>query len=110
MRKKRVDKNQLEVVGQLRGLGFSVVHLHTLGHGVPDLIVSMNGFNLLVELKSSGGKLTKDEKDFHETFTGGICVAFNTKDVVDGFSQYLETLDYQRQKTEETLLRLKRLL
>lgn len=64
---KRVDSNQSAMVGVLRKAGLHVVHLHALGKGVPDILVS--GYHhglgvvvaLLVEIKTATGKLTPDE-------------------------------------------------
>ncbi len=89
--KKRVDSNQKQVVQELRELGYSVALTHIIGNGFPDFLVAKDGFSVPVELKSEGGKLTKDEEDFHKNFTGTIVIAFNTQDVVDGFNKYINT-------------------
>lgn len=107
---KKIDKNQNQVVKELRELGFSVPLTHTIGKGFPDFVVGFAGYNLLVELKSNGGKLTKDEKDFHKSFTGTVVTCFNTQDVIDELVKYIETSCVKKEQTEETLLRLKLLL
>ena len=58
MRAAKVDKNQTEIVEAFRKLGFSVQHLHTVGGGVPDLLVGRGGINLLVEVKDGGKSQT----------------------------------------------------
>ena len=84
MRVRKVDGNQPETVAYLRQLGWSVVHLHTLGHGVPDLLCAkrMHGipWACLVELKIPGAKLTKDEQRFAEEYTGPMIVAYGPED------------------------------
>lgn len=89
MRVRRVDANQPEVVKFLRSKGWFVTFLHTLGKGVPDLMVSrrMHGvpFCCLVEIKDgakppSKQKLTKDETSFAEAYTGPLVVALSGED------------------------------
>lgn len=61
----RVDGNQREIVLGLRQLGALVLHLHTLGRGVPDLLIYFRGRFYLMEVKTRTGKLTPDESVFH---------------------------------------------
>ena len=76
---KRADANQAEIVKALRDIGATVQHLHTLGHGCPDLLVGIRGINLLLEVKD-GGKpqsrrsLTDDEREWHEAWRGQVCI------------------------------------
>ena len=90
---KRVDSNQKQVVQELRDLGFSVALTYQLGKGFPDFVVGFNDlFNIPVELKSKGGKLTEDEIEFHKNYKGYIIIAFSTEDVIDGIRIYIELL------------------
>lgn len=61
----RVDANQKAIVTGLRKLGALVLHLHTLGHGAPDLLVQFRGVLYLMEIKTLTGTLTPDEVKFH---------------------------------------------
>lgn len=66
----RVDSNQPEIVAKLREYGCLVLHLHTLGRGVPDICVGYGGRNYLFEIKDprkppSQRRLTKDENEWH---------------------------------------------
>lgn len=45
--KKRVDRNQPEIVDALRKAGASVGHTHSLGHGFPDIVVGLQGLTLV---------------------------------------------------------------
>lgn len=70
----RVDRNQPEIVAELRERDYIVVHLHTLGKGVPDILVGGPHFLtgqcewLLVEIKSSdSAELTEQEAEFWQT-------------------------------------------
>jgi hypothetical protein len=70
----RVDSNQSIIVAALRAAGASVLHLHTVGHGCPDLAVGHAGRNYLVEIKRGTAKLTPDEQRFHSEWRGVVHV------------------------------------
>ena len=77
MRAKRVDDNQQEIVKQIRRLGITVLHLHTIGKGCPDLLLGFKNKNFLIELKdskktTSRKKLTDDETIFFNTWRGQV--------------------------------------
>lgn len=77
MRAKRVDDNQKVIVRQLRQLGVSVQHLHTVGDGCPDLLLGFRDKNYLIELKDarkkpSAKKLTPDEEIFFNDWRGQV--------------------------------------
>lgn len=95
---KRTDKNQPKIVEQLRAIGCTVQHLHTVGQGCPDLLVGfvkkgVNGgkFNFLFEIKDplqppSKRKLTPDEKVFHESWRGQV-------DIIETFDDALKIIN-----------------
>lgn len=69
----RVDDNQSEIVEALRAAGALVQPLHTVGGGVPDLLVAYRGTWYMIEIKDgskppSRRKLTDDERRWHDTF------------------------------------------
>jgi len=75
----RVDGNHTEIVKALRDAGASVRSLAQVGHGTPDLLVGWRGRNFLFEVKDPARKpserqLTTDEKAFHYTWRGQVCV------------------------------------
>lgn len=80
MTAKRVDQNQREIVEALRRVGASVEHIHMVGHGVPDLMVGYfsaatgRHITIAMEVKMPGGKLTKDELEWHYNWRGLACV------------------------------------
>lgn len=88
MRAKRTDDNQREIVKQLRQIpGVSVLHLHTVGKGCPDLAVGRGGITYLIEIKDgkksvSRKRLTDDENDFHSKWTGHVAVAESVTDIL----------------------------
>ncbi len=78
-RRARVDANQPAIVRALRELGATVLHLHAVGHGCPDLLVGWKGSNFLLEVKDptkkpSQRQLTEDEKAIHLAWQGQIAV------------------------------------
>lgn len=75
----RVDQNQEEIVKALRDAGASVQSLAAVGKGVPDLLVSINGLNLLMEVKDgnkpkSAQRLTEEQIKWHGAWQGQVCV------------------------------------
>lgn len=81
MRAANVDRNQSSVVKHFRELGASVTHLHSVGGGVPDLVVGYNGENYMVEVKSPRGKLNEKQVEYFNNWNGQICVIRTNKEV-----------------------------
>ena len=87
MRAAKVDANQKQIVEDLRNAGYGVAHLHTVGNGIPDILVGINGKNYLFEIKDpsqppSKQRLTKKEKEFFETWLGHVDVAHTAEDIM----------------------------
>lgn len=87
-RQKRVDRNQPEIVKDLRELGYSVLHLHMVGKGAPDICVGAFGLNFLFEIKDpdkfpSQRDLTDDEKEFFDGWTGQVHKVETTKEITE---------------------------
>jgi hypothetical protein len=87
MRKARVDANQAEIVQALRLAGCTIQHLHTVGHGCPDLLVGIAGVNYLLEVKDgqkppSKRKLTPDEIAWHEQWSGQVAIVYNVDEAL----------------------------
>lgn len=80
MRKRgKVDANQSLIVETLRKAGATVKSLASLGNGAPDLLVGFRRQNWIMEVKDpsqppSKRRLTDDEKAFHLSWQGQICV------------------------------------
>jgi len=86
---KRVDKNQAEIVTALRKLGFSVLHLHEVGRGCPDILVGKNGVNLLVEIKSTQkASFTEAEIRFASEWDGSVIAAYRVQDILNWFERH----------------------
>lgn len=76
-RKARIDANQVEVVKAFRALGCKVQSLAALGSGVPDLLLNINGVNVLAEVKDgskppSARRLTEDQIRWRAGWSGMI--------------------------------------
>ena len=83
----RVDANQAELVAIARKCGASVLHLHTLGRGAPDILLGHRGRNLLVEAKDgskppSRRRLTPDEAEFHSDWKGQVTIIESVDDLI----------------------------
>jgi len=70
-----VDRNQPEIVAALRAVGCSVTPLHTVGGGVPDLLVGWQGDTFLLEVKDgakspSARALTIHQIPWHDQWRG----------------------------------------
>lgn len=82
----KADDNQAVIVAAFRAMGCTVQHLHTVGRGVPDLLVFVPGIDgvrqaetCLVEIKDgnkppSKQRLTPDERAFVDQWRGPVYV------------------------------------
>jgi hypothetical protein len=87
MRACKVDSNQPEIVKSFRRMGYAVAHTHTLGRGFPDLVISKQGKNFLIEVKDgslppSARKLTPAEQEFKDGWLGQYDIIESLDDVV----------------------------
>lgn len=72
----KIDANHSAIVQALRAIGASVQPLHTVGSGVPDLLVGYRGVNRLLEVKDgakppSARALTPDQREWIAAWRGG---------------------------------------
>ena len=87
MKAAKVDHNQRAVVAALRGVGASVVHLHAVGRGCPDIAVGFRGRNWFFEIKDgakppSDRKLTPAQVEWHRSWRGQVSVILNADDAL----------------------------
>jgi Holliday junction resolvase len=85
---RKVDDNQKEVVKAFRDLGWSVLDIHIVGKGAPDIICGKHGFNIMVEIKDgkkspSQRKLNDKEEKFFSEWRGSIVIVENIGDVIE---------------------------
>ena len=78
----RVDKNQKYIVQCFRKLGCTVLSLHAVGKGCPDLLVCCQRQLYLVEVKDIGGKLRESQKEFMQNWGGPVYVVRSNNEVV----------------------------
>lgn len=91
----RVDENQKQIVKALRKVGYSVLHLHKLGKGAPDILVGAKGQNFLFEIKNdkkckSQRVLTEDEETFHLEWCGQVSVVTTAQEIINIISYRME--------------------
>lgn len=70
VRPRRTDANQREIVAALRAVGAEVISLHTVGRGVPDLLVLHRGRVWLLECKSVHGRVEPAQRVFMTRWQG----------------------------------------
>ena len=76
---KKVDKNQKDVVKALRDYGADVFLLHTVGGGIPDLMVCYNDETILIEvIDCADKKLTPQQITLFASWKGGPLHRVNT--------------------------------
>lgn len=83
----KIDANQGDIVQAFRALGCSVAITSAVGDGFPDLVVGINGLNVLVEVKDgsrppSERKLTPAQVVFHEGWRGQAVVVISVEQAV----------------------------
>ena len=86
----RVDRNQNEIVLQLRKIGFSVLIISQLKNCF-DILVGAKGLNFAFEIKDplqppSARALTEGEKTFHDSWNGQV-------DVIHTIDEALNIID-----------------
>ena len=86
----KVDVNQPALVADIRALGMTVQHLHSLGQGCPDILVGVGkgkgkGKNYLFEIKNPeyDGKLTADEQGWHDSWRGQVAVVETIENILE---------------------------
>ncbi len=79
----RVDANQGQIVEMARGLGASVACTHMVKDGFPDLVIGWRGHNLLVEVKSDVGRLTKDQLVWQDGWRGPVQIVRSAEEMVE---------------------------
>jgi hypothetical protein len=79
----RTDANQSAIVEALRKVGATVTPTHMVGGGFPDITVGYRGRTFLFEIKSGDRwKLTNDEFDWHERWTGQAAIVTDPEQAI----------------------------
>lgn len=87
-RRAKVDANHRAIVAGLRAAGCSVLELHAVGGGCPDLLVGRAGWDRLIEVKregwtppsprSSEGPTYAKQREFADAWRGAPVVQATT--------------------------------
>lgn len=80
------DVNESAIVDALRSAGCDVWRLSQ--PGIPDLLVTHNGWHCLMEVKQPGKKLTPAEALFHASCNGPCGVVYSVADALDLIAKY----------------------
>ena len=78
----RADANQPYIVRALREVGATVLHIHMVGRGCPDILVGYRLRNYLLEIKTETGTLTESEASFHDEWCGQVNVVRNADEAL----------------------------
>lgn len=83
----KADDNQKSIVDGLRECGCTVLHLHSVGGGCPDILVGFRSKNTLMEIKDgskppSARKLTKPQQAFHRDWRGQVSVVTSIEEAM----------------------------
>ena len=80
----KVDRNHKEIVDALRQAygPRCVVSLASIGDGCPDILVGIRGYNILMEIKSEGGRLTNDQIHMINEWQGQITLVYTVEEAL----------------------------
>lgn len=71
---KKTDSNQKEIVSTFRKLGASVLDCSALGRNAPDILVGTKGKNVLVEIKTPTGSISRGQLEFIRDWRGLVAL------------------------------------
>lgn len=97
-RANKVDGNHRQIADALASIpGVVVQSLAAIGGGVPDLLVSVAGRNLLLEVKVPNGPrakrrwvLTDDQQRWHRVWTGQVSVVCSVEEALAVVAKFRE--------------------
>jgi hypothetical protein len=78
----RPDANHGDVVSSYEQLFCSVVDLHAVGFGCPDLMIGCSGLTELAEVKTEEGDLLPSQITFQKSWRGSKVVIIRTQEDV----------------------------
>lgn len=74
------DLVEPEIIDALRATGASVQMLSS--RGTPDLLVGIDGKNVLLEIKTGKSKLTEDERVWHSLWNGQVTIVRSVEEAL----------------------------
>jgi hypothetical protein len=98
--KARKDENHNDIAELFIAAGASVHDTSRLGGGFPDMVISIYGINILIEVKDgnkspSQQKLTPDEHKFLDKWKGWVEIVRNDQDALRIIKQAKETKGHE---------------
>ena len=78
----KIDRNHVEIVAALRGVGASVQDLAAVGKGCPDLLVGYRGQNYVIEVKAPKGASTPAQVAWHAEWRGDVRIVRSVDDAL----------------------------
>ncbi len=87
------DANQAAIVEAYETLGCSVIDLHSIGYGTPDLLIGFgHRLDQLVEVKIPGKKLKTNQLEFAEAWRGRKPIVVRSVDDVERHVQRMHEI------------------
>lgn len=92
----KIDANQPDIVKHLRAIGCSVQSLATVGDGCPDILVGLQGLNIVLEIKDpsqipSKRRMTEPEETWHLGWKGQKAVVETAKEAEKAIWRHVQT-------------------
>lgn len=106
MQSAKVDANQSAIVLVFRQMNCTVALLHSVGKGIPDLLVGCRGVNILVECKTKTGVLNELQKNWHNTWRGQVCICYGPEQAADIVLDVWEKTNYLKPAPDQSYLNL----
>lgn len=94
--KLKKDAHHTQIAHDLEHAGFAVADTSRVGHGFPDMAVSLFGVTALVEIKTAIGRkaalqrLGPAQKSFAMRWKGAIIVAYTASEIIYEFNRMLK--------------------
>jgi hypothetical protein len=82
-RASRVDGNQQSILDVARALDVPYTYLYQLGGGIPDVLLGIDGLNILWEIKVLDGVLNDEEQRWHDNWRGQVTIVRDQQRAAD---------------------------
>ena len=90
----KTDANQAEIVQALRDVYCSVLPMHRLGQGAPDIAVGRAGKVYFLEIKTEKGKLTSAEREFQLRWRGHYAIVRTPEEALKAIGLLEDDYEY----------------
>ena len=103
-RAKKRDGNEKAIIEALQAAGWSVQRIEYPTAGVPDLVVAKNGYTLVAEVKSDGGKLNEDQEAWRCRWNGIFLVMRSPRQAIEDCETILKLGKIGYGQTQKSVL------